>query len=79
VVILSLANSELFPLQEHVPDLYTPKLNPFRLKPLNFLFKIFSSSDQEFLATDSEVPGSIPGAIRFSENYWAWNGVHSAS
>jgi hypothetical protein len=23
--------------------------------------------------------GSIPGASRFSEKYWVWNGVHSAS
>jgi hypothetical protein len=33
----------------------------------------------EFLATDPEVPGSIPGASRFSEKQWVWNGVHSAS
>ena len=33
----------------------------------------------EFLATDTEVPGSIPGATRFSEQQWVWNGVHSAS
>jgi hypothetical protein len=33
----------------------------------------------EFLATDSEVPGSIPGPTRFSEKYGVWNGVHSAS
>jgi hypothetical protein len=32
----------------------------------------------EFMATDPEVPGSIPGATRFSEE-WVWNGVHSAS
>jgi hypothetical protein len=25
------------------------------------------------------VPGSIPGASRFSENQQVWNGVHSAS
>jgi hypothetical protein len=24
-------------------------------------------------------PGSIPGTTRFSEKWWAWNGVHSAS
>jgi hypothetical protein len=29
-------------------------------------------------ATDPEVLGSIPGASRFSERQWAWNGVHSA-
>jgi hypothetical protein len=29
--------------------------------------------------TDRQVPGSIPGATRFSEKYWIWNGVHSAS
>jgi hypothetical protein len=23
--------------------------------------------------------GSIPGATRFSEKWWVWNGVHSAS
>jgi hypothetical protein len=33
----------------------------------------------EFLATDPENPGSIPDATRFSEKYWVWNGVHSAS
>jgi hypothetical protein len=33
----------------------------------------------EFLATDLEVPGSIPGALRFSEKQRVWNGVHSAS
>jgi hypothetical protein len=33
----------------------------------------------EFFATDPEVPGSIPGATRFSEKYWVCNGIHSAS
>jgi hypothetical protein len=35
----------------------------------------------EFLTTDSEVPGSSPGASRFSERYRGFerNGVHSAS
>jgi hypothetical protein len=28
---------------------------------------------------DPEVLGSIPGATRFSEYQWVWNGVHSAS
>jgi hypothetical protein len=27
----------------------------------------------------SRGPGSIPDATRFSEKYWVWNGVHSAS
>jgi hypothetical protein len=27
----------------------------------------------------SRGPGSIPGANRYSEKYWVWNGVHSAS
>ena len=31
----------------------------------------------EFLATDTEVSGLIPGATRFSEQQWVWNGVHS--
>jgi hypothetical protein len=38
-----------------------------------------TASVVEFLATDSEVPGSIPGATRFSEEQWAGNWVHSAS
>jgi hypothetical protein len=33
----------------------------------------------EFLATDPEGLGSIPGASRFSEKQRVWNGVHSAS
>jgi hypothetical protein len=32
----------------------------------------------EFLAADSEVPRSTPGATRLSEEQWVWNGVHSA-
>jgi hypothetical protein len=32
----------------------------------------------DFLDADPEVPGSIPGTIRFSENQSLWNGVHSA-
>jgi hypothetical protein len=27
----------------------------------------------------SRGPGLIPGATRFSEKYWVWNGDHSAS
>jgi hypothetical protein len=27
----------------------------------------------------SRDPGSIIGATRFSDKYWVWNGVHSAS
>jgi hypothetical protein len=30
------------------------------------------------LAADPEVPGSIPGATRFSEQQWVWNGIHSS-
>jgi hypothetical protein len=26
----------------------------------------------------SRGPGSIPGATRFSEKQWVWNGVHSS-
>jgi hypothetical protein len=33
----------------------------------------------ESLAADPEVPSSIPGATRFSEKLWVWNGVNSAS
>jgi hypothetical protein len=32
----------------------------------------------DFLIAGPEVPGSIPGATRFSEKQWVWNGVHSA-
>jgi hypothetical protein len=32
----------------------------------------------EFLAANPEVPGSILGATRLSEQQWIWNGVHSA-
>jgi hypothetical protein len=32
----------------------------------------------EFLATFAEVPCSIPGATRFSEQHRVCNGVHSA-
>jgi hypothetical protein len=31
------------------------------------------------IITNPEVLGSIPGASRFSEKQWVWNGVHSAS
>jgi hypothetical protein len=33
----------------------------------------------EFLSADPGVRGSIPGATRFSQWQWAWDGVHSAS
>jgi hypothetical protein len=33
----------------------------------------------KFLAVDTEVSGSIPGATRFSEEQWFWNGVHLTS
>jgi hypothetical protein len=33
----------------------------------------------EFLATDPEVPGSIPSSTRYSEKSWVWTGVRSAS
>jgi hypothetical protein len=35
-------------------------------------------SFSEFVNADTEVPGSIPGATRFSEWQCVWNGVHSA-
>jgi hypothetical protein len=31
-----------------------------------------------YLAADAGVPGSIPGAARFSKYKWVWNGVHPA-
>jgi hypothetical protein len=30
----------------------------------------------EFLATDPEVPGSIPSVTSFADKLWAWNGVY---
>jgi O6-methylguanine-DNA--protein-cysteine methyltransferase len=33
----------------------------------------------EFLAADPEVPGSIPGTARLSEQHWVWNEVESVS
>jgi hypothetical protein len=30
------------------------------------------------VGADPDVPGSIPGAIRFSDYQRVWNGVHSA-
>jgi hypothetical protein len=33
----------------------------------------------QFLVTDPEIPGLILGATTFSEIYWFWNGVHTAS
>jgi hypothetical protein len=34
--------------------------------------------NRDVIVSDPEVPGSIPGAARFSEQQWDWNGVHSA-
>jgi hypothetical protein len=31
------------------------------------------------LGYGSRGPSSIPGTTRFSEKWWVWNGVHSAS
>jgi hypothetical protein len=33
----------------------------------------------KFLATNTGVPGSIPGVPDFSEQLWVWTGVHSVS
>jgi hypothetical protein len=33
----------------------------------------------KFLSRHPEVPGSIPGVTRFSDKYWIWNMVLSAS
>jgi hypothetical protein len=40
---------------------------------MSYLYGLVS----EFLATHTEVPGSIPGTTRFSEKWCIWNGVHS--
>jgi hypothetical protein len=36
------------------------------------------NADRVALTADPEVPSSIPGAARFSEYQWVWNGVLSA-
>jgi hypothetical protein len=41
--------------------------------------EIFKNIFCGLVVRDPEVPGSIPGATRFSEKEWVWNGVHSAS
>jgi hypothetical protein len=47
---------------------------------LSFIVKTASVGYlSQFLATDPEVPGSIPDATTFPEKYLVWNGVHSAS
>jgi hypothetical protein len=40
---------------------------------------LFSTASvvQWFLVANPEVTGSIPGATRFSEEQWVWNGIHS--
>jgi hypothetical protein len=45
---------------------------------LNFIQHLRINSERfgQFLATDPEVPGSIPGASRFSEKQRVWNEVH---
>jgi hypothetical protein len=48
------------------------------LTPMLLLLSSSVIEWSEFLAAKSYVPGSIPGALRFSEWQWAWNGVHSA-
>jgi hypothetical protein len=32
----------------------------------------------ELLAAEPEFPDPIPGATKFSESQWVWNGVYSA-
>jgi hypothetical protein len=59
-------------------------LRPFLYSPLERLYLInylkYSNNCMwsEFLSTDPGVPGSIPGASRFSDKQRVWNGDHSA-
>ena len=61
------------------------KILSFIFNAFLFIFDVIWSTTasvvywSEFLATDTEVSGSIPGTTRFSEWYSVWNGVHSAS
>jgi hypothetical protein len=48
--------------------------NTFLLFPL----QLSPGVSYKFLLANPEVPGSIPGATRFSEYQWVWNRVHSA-
>jgi hypothetical protein len=50
------------PVHTYIHKIYLNKLYP-NMPPVDF------KSSSEFLATDPEVPGSIPGASRFSENH----------
>jgi hypothetical protein len=43
------------------------------------VLKTLWSSRQEFLATDPEVPGSIPRPTRFSEKYGVRRWLHTAA
>jgi hypothetical protein len=43
------------------------------------VFKYFCGPEIRVSGHKSRDPDSIPGATRFSEKYWVWNGVNSAS
>ena len=58
---------------------YANKKNGTQFYTLRKLMDLPLWSSGQFLATDTEISGSIPGATRFSEQQWVWNGVHSAS
>jgi hypothetical protein len=44
-----------------------------------YIMTAFVFKWSEFLATDPEVLGSIPGGSIFSGKQWVWDWVHSAS
>jgi hypothetical protein len=53
---------------------------------VNWIFKYYLERNDRLCGLVVRVPGyrsrgpySIPGATRFSEKKWVWNGVHSAS
>jgi hypothetical protein len=62
----------------HVPEQSNLNFLLMSVSVLGHLLISFLFSSLHFLAADSEVPSSIPGATKFSEYQWVWNGVHSA-
>jgi hypothetical protein len=63
--------------EEHISSIF--RLEEIISATLATSFDRLCGLVSEFLSTDREVPGSIPGASRFSEKQWVWIGVHSAS
>jgi hypothetical protein len=55
-------------------ELYRPKHDSNHSIPFSVEIDVIRWS--EFVATDPHAPDSIPVVIRFSDNWWVWNGFH---